>query len=245
MTLIWAHARSEKITASNTLEAFEAAIEDGADGLEFDVHQSSDGVLVCAHDGTLEGPGGEKKVIAETSYADLRKLDVGDASTGVARIPRLDEVFELFAPTDRLLNVELKNLPPVYPGYARNVLQHIAASGMAERIVISSFDHRLLREIQQLDASIQVAALYPDGMLEPWTYLKAVGIPQAHPHFTQLLEPGGEVFRYQQVGIPVRAWTVDDPQVWRDLIAQGIDGIITNSPASAVKVRDESTHFGR
>lgn len=238
MALIWAHARSEKITASNTLEAFAAAIDDGADGLEFDVHQSSDDVLVCAHDGALPGPNGEKVVIADASYAELQKLDVGDASTGIARIPRLDEVFELYAPTGRLLNIELKNLPPVYPGYARNVVQHVERSGMADRIVISSFDHRLLREIQQLDTSIEVAALFPDGLLEPWTYLRAVGIPQAHPEFGQLLVPGGEIAHYQQAGIPVRAWTVDNPRIWQRFIDEKIDGIITNLPASARAVRD-------
>ena len=240
MTFIWAHARSEQITASNTLEAFRAAIDDGADGLEFDVHQTSDDVLVCAHNDVLEGPEGEKVNIAEATYDDLQKLDVGDETTGVARVPRLEEVFELYAPTDRQLNVEIKNLPHRYPGIAQNVVNHLNRSGMADRIVVSSFDHRVLHEIQQIDRSVTVAALYPDGLLRPWVYLKIVGIPQAHPQYLQLLLPG-EITHYQQAGIPVRPWTVDEPEIWQRFIAEGLDGIITNLPASARALRDSES----
>lgn len=238
MTRIWAHARSEHISASNTLEAFEAALADGAEGLEFDVHQTADGVLVCAHDAVLPDADGAPVRIGEHTFAQLHALDVGDETTGPARIPRLDEVHELYAPTDRLLNIEVKNLPPYsYPGIAENVVDHVARSRMAERIVVSSFHHRLLREIQQIEPSVDVAALYAPGLFEPWRYLEAIGIRQAHPHYASLFEPG-EIEGYAEAGIPVRAWTVDDPQAWRRFLDAGIDGIITNLPASALKARD-------
>lgn len=237
MTRIWAHARSERISASNTLEAFEAAIEEGADGLEFDVHQTADGVLVCAHDAVLRDAQGAPVRIGDHTFAQLQALDVGDETTGPARVPRLDEVHDLYAPTDRLLNIEVKNLPSPYPGIAQNVIDHVARSGMADRIVVSSFHHRLLREIQQIEPTVSVAALYSAGLLEPWRYLEGVGIREAHPQYPSLYEPG-EIEGYAQAGIPVRAWTVDDPEAWRHFLDAGIDGIITNLPASARKVRD-------
>jgi glycerophosphoryl diester phosphodiesterase len=237
MTLIWAHARAESFPVENTLQAFAAAIDDGADGLEFDVHQTSDGVLVCAHDGVLKDKDGTSISVADTEYAGLRNIDVGTEETGFVGLPRLDEVFEIYAPTDRQLNIEVKNLPRPYPGMAENVVRHAARSGMADRIVVSSFHHRLLREIQEQDASLRVAALYADGLLAPWDYLKAVGIPEAHPHYVSLSEPG-EIEGYREAGIPVRAWTVDDPADWARLLEAGIDGIITDLPASAKALRD-------
>jgi glycerophosphoryl diester phosphodiesterase len=226
------------VSAPNTLPAFAAALEDGADGLEFDLHQTGDGVLVCAHDGVLEGPSGSPVVLARTEFASLGHTDVGDASTGFARIPRLEEVFELFAPTDKQVNIEVKNLPHPYPGIARNLVRHVADSGMADRVVVSSFDHRVLRELQQEAPSLRVAALYPDGMLDPWVYLQAVVIPEAHPFYGQLLEEG-QLAHYREASIPVRAWTVDDPEHWKFFLDAGIEGIITDRPASLRRLRDQ------
>ena len=50
MTLVVAHRGASAIAPENTLEAFEKAIQLGADMVEFDVRRSADGVLVVSHD---------------------------------------------------------------------------------------------------------------------------------------------------------------------------------------------------
>lgn len=237
MTQIWSHAKCGPITAANTMAAFERALIERADGQELDVHQTADGRLVCAHDGVLTHQDGRRFALAEVTYADLDGLDVGDRSTGFMRVPLLDEVFDLLAPTQLQLNIEVKNLLHPYPGIADNLVRAVVSSGMAERIVISSFHHRLLRELRSISGAPALAALYADGLLEPWEYFSRIDIQAVHPHFSSLTEPG-VIPGFQAAGIAMRPWTVNDPSMWRRFIDDGVEAIITDFPADALAVRD-------
>jgi len=237
VTQIWSHAKCGPITAANTMAAFERALTERADGQELDVHQTADGKLVCAHDGVVTHQDGRRIVLAEVTYADLDGLNVGDESTGFMPVPLLDEVFDLLAPTQLQLNIEVKNLLHPYPGIAENLVRAVASSGMAERIVISSFHHRLLRELREISPTTALAALYADGLLEPWEYFSRIDIQAVHPHFSSLAEPG-IIAGFRTAGIAMRPWTVNDPALWQRFIAEGVDAIITDFPASALAVRD-------
>ncbi len=91
---IWAHRGSHHLTGplENTMEAFELALSQGADGIELDVHLSADGVPFVFHDDTL----------ARVSVAeDPRAPDALSATELAAvpllrggRIPRLAEVVD-------------------------------------------------------------------------------------------------------------------------------------------------------
>lgn len=237
MTLIWAHARSSALTAFNTLESYAQAVAEGADGLELDVHLTGDGHLVCCHDGHLPLPDGTTLTVGSATVEDLARVEVGDATTGPTRIPLLRDVYELLGPTGMQLNVEVKNLVHRYPGIAEQLRRSLRESGMIERITVSSFQHSLLTELQQHDSAIQTAALYADGLIEPWTYFTSIGISQVHPHFSTLLDPG-VLDRLLDENFVVRAWTVDDPALWAQYVAEGMSGIITNDPVGALAARD-------
>lgn len=240
MTLIWAHARSTAVTAANTLEAFAQAVAEDADGIELDVHLTADGHLVCCHDGTLPLPDGRMLTVGTSTLSDLKKVVVGDDSTGPTRIPLLQEVYEILAPTSLQLNVEVKNLVHRYPGMVEEVHRSVRHSGMTDRITVSSFQHSLLTELRRRDDAVQVAALYADGLIEPWTYFTSIEITQVHPHFSALFDPGvldGLLHR----DFVVRSWTVDDPLLWERQLEAGISGIITNDPVGAQATRDALT----
>ncbi|HMM14692.1 MAG TPA: glycerophosphodiester phosphodiesterase family protein [Parvibaculum sp.] len=130
-----AHRGGAGLWPENTLEAFERAIEGGADGIELDVHLSRDGVLVVHHDESLKpsiarGPGGKwverpTPLIKELSFAELQTYDIGRLRPGSgygarypeqtpidgARIPRLEDVYALAKRSAKpgfILYVELK-----------------------------------------------------------------------------------------------------------------------------------------
>lgn len=237
MTLIWAHARSTGITAANTLEAYAQAVREGADGIELDVHLTRDGHLVCVHDGTIPLPDGTMLSVGDATISDLAHVVVGDESTGPTRVPLLQEVYDILAPTDVRLNVEVKNLAHRYPGIAESVRQSLRNSGMTDRIVVSSFQHSLLTELRERDPELRTAALYADGLIDPWDYFSGIGITQVHPHFAALHDPG-VVEGFLAADMIVRVWTVDDPKLWARYIGAGIGGIITNDPVGAIAARD-------
>ena len=74
---IVAHRGASYDAPENTVAAMELAFEQGADGVEADFYLSSDGEIVCIHDGDTKRTAGVKHVIVETPFAELRKLDVG------------------------------------------------------------------------------------------------------------------------------------------------------------------------
>lgn len=231
MTEIWAHARAESISIPNRLASFAASFADGADGLELDVHRTADGKLVCAHDETLLDSAGQKWNIGDLTYAELERY-VDPRADDADPLPLLDEVYVLLRPTSMKLNIEAKNLLRPYPGMAESLRDSIIRSGMQERVVVSSFHHRLLRELTELDSSVATAALYSDGLLAPWEYLRSIGVRQVHPHFSSLREPG-VIEGFRRSGIDVRAWTVNDPALWDTFVAAELDAIITDLPITA------------
>lgn len=238
MTLIWAHARSTGVTAANTLESYAQAVQEGADGIELDVHLTRDGHLVCLHDGRVPLPGGKILTVGDASVSDLAQIVVGDETTGPTRVPLLEEVYDLLAPTGLQLNVEVKNLLHRYPGITERIERSLRGSGMRDRIVVSSFQHSLLTELRERDGRIQTAALYADGLIDPWAYFSRIGITQVHPHFATLQDPG-VLEGLHEAEMTLRVWTVDDPRLWERFITADIGGIITNDPAGALAVRDQ------
>lgn len=230
MTSIWAHRGSRLRAPENTMRAFELAVEEGADGIELDVHLTADGRLVVRHDADLAMPDDTRALIRNLTLADIRRAQP-DA-------PELHEVFDLLAPTRLVLNVEVKNGPVLYPGIEAAVVAAHHASGMADRLVYSSFNHHTLVALRSLDASIAIAPLYEEALVDPWLYARHIGADAAHPYVPTLGLPG-QIEGFREAGVMVRPWTVNDPADWRALVLAGIDAIITDDPAGAVAVRDQ------
>ena len=233
MTRIWAHAGAAAVFPPNTMAAYRRAVDDGADGIELDVHLSRDGRLVCHHDPSVPVPGGTSVLIRDTPYADLQAL--GDDED--ARIPVLEEVLDLLRPTALALNVEVKNGPVVYPGIEEALVRFHRASGMGERIVYSSFNHFTLLELGRLIPDAPIAPLYSEGLVDPWVYLRHLGVTAVHPMYLNLHAPG-ILAGLAAAGIAVRAWTVNEPTEWRWLFDHEVDAVITDDPAGALAVRD-------
>lgn len=245
--LIFAHRGASKAAPENTLPAFEAAIRLGADGVELDVQYSSDGALVIFHNDTLEKTSdGAGRVTAHT-LAELRALDAGSwfgPSFVGTRIPILDEVLDLLK-GKLLVNVELKVLGTLRSGMGADAVKAIRAHGMADQVVISSFNPFALRQAKEAGPEIECALLLAHD-LPGWMrwgctrrYSRADGL---HPDSDMVDET--YMARARQLGMPVRVWTVDDEAATRRLIALGVDAIITNVPDVLVNLMSGSLNEG-
>ncbi len=231
--LIFAHRGACRAAPENTLPAFEAAIRLGADGIELDVQYSSDGVLMVIHNPTLEKTtDGAGRVSAHTR-AELRELDAGswfDPQFAGTRIPTLDEVLDVT--NGRLLvNIELKALDGLKSELGADVVALVRARGMAQQVVISSFNPFALRQAKQAGPEIECALLLAHD-LPTWMRL---GVTRRYSR-ADSLHPDAEMAdaaymaRAQKLGMPVRVWTVDDEAELRRMIGLGVDAIITNAP---------------
>lgn len=240
MTQIWAHRGASAHAPANTMEAFSLAIEHGAEGIELDVHLTRDRQLVVHHDDTVEHPAAGMVSFADLTLDELAEVDLGDGHGRPARIPRLAEVYELLTPTSLRLNVEIKGSVLRYPGIDEALLAVHESSGLPERLIYSCFDHHTLVALRELAPQVQIAPLYAGGLVDPWVYLRHLGVSAAHPHYLSLFTPG-ILEGLASAGIAVRAWTVNDPAHLRWLLAAGIDAVMTDDPGAAVALRTSLT----
>jgi glycerophosphoryl diester phosphodiesterase len=96
--IVIAHRGASRVAPENTMAAFRRALDLGADGIELDVHETSDGELVVVHDFTLARTTGAQGFVHEHDAAFIRRLDAGswfDLTYTRERVPLLSEVFEL------------------------------------------------------------------------------------------------------------------------------------------------------
>ena len=147
---ILGHRGASAVAPENTLAAFSRAISDGADGIEFDVRLSRDGVPVVIHDDTLKRTGLIDRLVSELTAAELQEVDVGSwfaettrnltATFRGEKLPTLTQVFELFSANNGRLYIEMKCDKDEGSLLAAEVVRLTREARMAERVVVESFD---------------------------------------------------------------------------------------------------------
>ena len=237
-TLVFGHRGASGAAPENTLEAFELAACMGADGVELDVHICRSGELVVAHDESVDRVADGTGMISALSLAELKSLRFNRTHPEYknARIPLLSEVFQLLRPTGLHINIELKNSIVDYPDLERKVLEAVARDFDPCRVLFSSFNHHSMLRMKQLDPSVPCGLLYEAILIRPWEYAKRLGMDAVHPHYSEVLLPGGECAAAHAAGIRVNTWTVNAPEAMESVIREGADILITNYPDQALKI---------
>lgn len=220
------------------MPAYALAIESGADGIELDVHLTTDGHLVVRHDATVTMPDGTRPLIRDLTLDQLSFANVGTWASGPLKVPTLAEVISLVEPTHAMLNIDIKNGPVLYQEIEDVLIAAHRASGMGDRLVYSSFNHLTLVALREREPSVSIAPLYEEALVDPWDYARHMGADAAHPHYLTLGLPG-VIEGFATAGVAVRAWTVNSDEDMRALIGAGIDAIITDDPETALAVRRE------
>jgi len=228
-----AHRGASVVAPPNTLAAFKKAVELGADGVEFDVQLSADGVPVVVHDFTVDATTDGSGRVADLTLAQLQELDAGSAFdpafTG-ERIPTLEQVLETMG--HRLfLNIELKTLSLRSDGLEQAVVAQIERHGQNANVLFSSFNLLSLRRVKRVAPQLPVGLLYTSNLPRPLqrAWLACLSHAEAH-HPEHTMVDARLVAWVRRRGYRLNTWTVDDPAEMRRLIDLDVDGIITNVP---------------
>lgn len=228
--LIIAHRGARRDAPENTLDAFALALEQGADGIEFDVQVTADGVPVISHDDHVGATCGIDARISGASLAEVSTWNAGAARGGQAAIPTLAEVVARFGGRT-LLYVELKASWGGPDGFRPSSLAAEAALPLlagADGVVVSSFDPSgpALARAAGFPIAHGVAAA---ASCTPFvTTAAAAGCVQIHPEASMV--DAQLVGVAHASGLAVIPWTVNDPALastFRDL---GVDGVFTDVP---------------
>ena len=232
--LVLGHRGASAEAPENTLAAFRLAMVQGADGVELDVWRCATGEVVVVHDENLSRVAGAPLRVPDSPLAALRALDVG-AWRGERfrgeRIPLLAEVLD--ALPGAVVNVELKSRGDRDLSLAHAAADVIWKKGAGSRVVVSSFDWRLLAAFRLASPDVAAGLLF-DGT-RAWRLRTFLGIRTLRPaavHPDRALATDARVRRWSERGLAVNVWTVDEPADAERLARAGAAALITNTPAT-------------
>lgn len=245
--LIIGHRGASAVAPENTLAAFERALIDGADGIEFDVQLARDRVPVVIHDTTLRRTGLREGLIAALSSDELSRIDVGtwfnQRHPGLAspaypdeRIITLARVFDSMKERKPLLYVEMKCDVSASAQLAAEVVELVRAYSLQDSVVVESFTHEAIAEIKRLAPEIRTAALFEPKLSLPLPSARriieaAMRVEADEIALHRSLATRRVTEAAGRRGLKTVVWTVDSPAWVRRARDFGVHAIITNTPA--------------
>ncbi len=245
MTISWprpaviAHRGASAHAPENTLAAFELAVAQGADAIEFDVKLTRDGHVVVLHDQTVDRTTDGRGDLREFPLEALRQLDAGarfaDRFRG-ERIPTLEEVFEAVG-RRILINIELTNYATPLDGLVPAVAALVKKFGLEERVLFSSFYPHNLRRAKRLLPQVPCGLLTWAGWMGWWGRTRGWRsrlYEALHPNVRDV--EAGLVERVRAGGRRVHVWTVNAEADLERMLAAGVDGVFTDDPPLALRL---------
>jgi glycerophosphoryl diester phosphodiesterase len=249
--LIFAHRGGRALGPENTVVAFDLGMAAGADGLEFDVHLAADGRVVVIHDATLDRSTTSSGEVRAFTSAELAGVDATPRfgidlelpwNGAKAGLPTLDEVLARYPQVT--LIIEMKG-EQVELGPA--VVEAVRHAGASARVCLGSFSSAVLAAARTAGPEMVTSASREEALralqrswigLSPGRVVyKAFQVPE---RAGRLRVVSRRFLRaVHRARCAVHVWTVNEEADMRRLFDWGVDGIITDRPDVAVRVRDE------
>ncbi len=225
------HRGASYLAPENTKASIELAWEVGADAAECDVMLTSDHKVVLCHDKNTKNLTGENFNVSETSWARLSKLTIKLKESNLPEyenqpIPLLEEVLTTI-PEDRMLVIEIKTGPEILPYLHKTIDVHWTSG----KISFIAFDFETIAAAKALYP--EVPCYYLSSSEKDFNkHLEGVvdheldGMDLWHAIITPSL-----IKKCKSAGLDVWCWTVNDPQVAREMKKMGVTAVTTDRPA--------------
>ena len=239
--LVCAHRGDNVNAPENTMPAFELAASENLKWIELDVHQTSDGVIVCNHDSTIKRVTGRNLAIHDVTYEDLSKIELGPWMPGEyehVHICTLREALELAKENDMNVQVELKG-HPADKNFEENVIKVINETGMHDNVMIIAQDASRLLRVMEIDPTITkgYCMVIAVGDLNDIEYTDNITIEETYvtPELVRAMH---------EKGIKVFCWTVDLDDTVQYLVSCDVDVIGTDNPMLINNALDKADYSG-
>lgn len=217
------HRGAKGHAPENTLISFQTAMDLGVDGIELDVHLTSDLQLICIHDDTLDRTTNGTGLINSFTLSELKALRIDN----LHEIPTLEEVLDLI---DKkiFVNIELKGKNTAKP--VVDVIEYYlnGKNSNYNHFLISSFDWIALQEVRSLNPNIALGVLTQTDLGLAIGFADVIQAKSIHPYFHLLTKENTALM--QQKGFQVFPWTVNELEDIQKIKSFQVDGIITDFP---------------
>jgi glycerophosphoryl diester phosphodiesterase len=204
------------------MDAYRAAIDDGADGFECDVRITKDNQLVLWHDADMQRVAGHSAQIANSTFSEIKGL--------YPQAIRLEELLELARDNKKELAIETKHPVPTGSVVERKVVELLAQEKSVADIHIMSFSWLALEKVRMLSPQQSTVALLEDRfnrLMRRFTSARTIA-----PSIHTLRENPKLSLDERNLFV----WTVDDAEDMRFCADNGVDVLITNTPSYARSV---------
>lgn len=201
----------------NSLLSFGKAIDLSVDGIELDVHLSSDGVIMVIHDETIDRTTNGKGFVNQFTSSQLIELG----------IPTLIEVLDLVN-CNCFINIELKGIGTAKP--AVDLISHYISekNWNYDDFLVSSFDWKMLEETRLLNPKIRIGILTEASIEDALAFAKKIKAFSIHPNYRLLTKEN--VALMQENGFEVFTWTVNSFEDIQKIKSFKVNGIISDFP---------------
>ena len=234
--LIIAHRGLHDQHPENTLEAFEAAVQIGSDGIECDAQLTRDGHVIIFHDNTLKRMGCDTRFIHEMTLQQIQEIDIENPQSGKkSKIPTLLETCDLIKDKG-LFNIELKNYSFFDRRLEKAVLKILKTFKMYDQCLISSFNPISLKYIAIHTPQIERTLIFYErqsllnrkATLAPWAKVSTL-----NP--SRILATQQTIDRFHKKGYKIIVWTINSIEKAKELAKQNVHGLITDHPDKLIK----------
>lgn len=255
---VFAHRGGCALGPENTVAAFERGLAAGADGLELDVHLSSDGIIVVCHDATLDRTTDATGRLDRYTAAELSRVDAGyrwvDGSgrfpfrgCGVG-VPTLRDVLRRFPDVPVIIEMKVDRAD-----MGRAVAADVVAASAVDRVCAAGDGSRAMRAAREALPALATSASRRDVRLALYRSWAHWPVRRTHYGGYQVPETSGMtrvvsptfIRHAHEAGLDVQVWTVDEAKDMERLLEWGADGLISNRPDLAVSVRDRFMSGGQ
>ncbi|WP_281634640.1 glycerophosphodiester phosphodiesterase [Flavobacterium luteolum] len=218
-----AHRGAKAYEPENTLQAFQKALDLNSDGIELDVHLSSDEHIIVIHDETIDRTTNGKGLVSSFTLAELKSFLID----GKYQIPTLNEVFDLVN-KKCLINIELKGLGTA-PKAVALIEKYISEKNWKyDHFIISSFDWNMLEETSNLNPNIPIGILTEEDLDKALAFAEKIKAKAINPDFNLLNKEN--VHQMQDKGFLVLPWTVNSEKDIQKVKSYNVNGIISDNP---------------
>jgi glycerophosphoryl diester phosphodiesterase len=230
--LVFAHRGGMALGPENTIQAFDAGMKAGADGLELDVHLSADGVVVVHHDRTLGRTTNGSGPVAARTADELARLNIPTLREVLARYPDARVIVEMKVDSAALGEAVARD------ARAFDAVHRVCAAGFGATAVQAA--RVALPEMATSASQSEVRRVLHRTWLR-WPLKSCAWGGYQVPEIAGRIRVVSPRFvEYAHLaGLRVQVWTVDTEADMTRLLAWGVDALISNRPDLAVRVRDE------
>lgn len=233
--MVIAHRGGKMWAPENTMAAFKNSLAANVDAIELDVHRCKSGELVVIHDETIDRTTDGKGFVKDLTLEQLRSHSAGlwyDKKFKDEKIPLLKEVLALIDGKAHLF-IEVKNAPVKYENLEDDIIALLSTYKHKDAVTVISFDHEFLKRFHEKAPEYKIAFLDVAIVSDIGSYARSLGASGWNPGFGEIRKDA--VDRAHKEGLSVNPWTVNGESSWRDALAMGVDGIITDDPEGLIR----------